>query len=106
MKLRFVLLVAFLALDVGLVAAFVFRPSLVPDGLREYLPEGFTRRSNESASPAPKSQISRRPKLPKSAAGELWSSLHSSDLSTFVQRLRAAGFPPAMVRSIVDAEVE
>jgi hypothetical protein len=36
----------------------------------------------------------------------LWSALHSADLSTLVQRLRAAGFPPALVRAIVDAELE
>jgi hypothetical protein len=106
MNLRVVLLVGFTALNSGLIAAFVFQPSLAPAGLRSYLPQRDPAAIRESALHTTKREIPARAKESTVAASELWSSLHSTDLATLVRRLREAGFPPTMVRAVVDAEVE
>jgi hypothetical protein len=104
-NVRVVLLVGFTVFNAGLIAAFVARPALMPSGLRECLPQ---RRSPvpEAAQRLPAASSINPAKTAFPAPDELWSSLHSTELSTLVQRLRAAGFPPAMVRAMVDAEIE
>jgi hypothetical protein len=101
MKLRVLLLVSLTVLNSGLIAAFVLRPSLAPAGLRKHLPD---------RTPPPALQPMNPATMGSAKAAEAddagWASLHSSDLATLVQRLREAGFPPVMVRAIVDAEVE
>lgn len=105
MNLRVLLLAGLIMVNCGLIATFLLRPSLAPAALQRFLPQSDSR---EQAS-APRSTNSRAIAAgqKKSAASpELWQSLHSTDLATLVQRLREAGFPPTMVRAIVDAEVE
>jgi hypothetical protein len=106
MNLRVVLLICFSVLNVGLISAFVSRPALAPPGVRKLLPDQDAPPATPSAEQSSKPGAPARSKIAQSTIGELWSSLHSSDLRTLVRQLRAAGFPPAMVRAIVDAEVE
>jgi hypothetical protein len=37
--------------------------------------------------------------------GKTWSNLQTGDLKTLVERLRAAGFPPAVIRAIISAQI-
>jgi hypothetical protein len=108
MNLRVLLLVGSAALNAALLAAFTMRPALAPPSVRKYFQSGqdsdeqaATRRAREQ-----KLVAARRTSTPAAKPGELWSSLHSTDLATLVSRLRAAGFPPSMVRAIVDAEID
>jgi len=42
---------------------------------------------------------------PSAISSEAWADLHSDDLATHRDRLRAAGFPPELVRAILGAQV-
>jgi hypothetical protein len=55
-----------------------------------------------SASP----EINSAPNPDAAQVAALWQQLRTEDLPTLVARLRAAGFPPNIVRSLVAAEVE
>jgi hypothetical protein len=109
MNLRVLLLVGSVALNAALFAAFSLRPALAPPALRGYFQRGAgaaekseDERTREQKLAAAKRASAEKPGTP----AEIWSKLHSADLATLVSRLRAAGFPPSVVRAIVDAEVE
>ncbi|MGH7944250.1 MAG: hypothetical protein ACREH8_02215 [Opitutaceae bacterium] len=106
MNLRVLLLLGFTALNSALIAAFILRPSLVPPAVRSYLPQRADTNEREAAARAARAGKLVSAEQTKAPVGELWTALHSSELAALVQRLRAAGFPPTMVRAIVDAEVE
>jgi hypothetical protein len=105
MNLRVLLLAGLVLVNCGLITAFLVRPSLAPAGVQKFLPQ-LDSRGDADAERATKSRVVVDGRKGTSLPSELWPSLHSADLATLVQRLRAAGFPPAMVRAIVDAEVE
>lgn len=96
MKLPFI--VASLLGNGLLIAILVSRPALAPVAFRDYFATSSARpavapvaRAAKPASPAP--------------AGNAWSRLHSDDPATFIARLRAAGFPPALIRALVSSEL-
>jgi hypothetical protein len=105
MNLRVLLLAGLTAVNGGLITAFLLRPSLAPGGVQRLLP-ALTSRPGEPGPRAANSRVAPAARNDSPPATELWQSLHSTDLATLVQRLRSAGFPPAMVRAIADAEVE
>lgn len=61
-------------------------------------------RSAPPAAPAPTVVVAPRP-LPPSLTPEIWSALRTDDLPDLVARLRAAGFPPDLVRAVVAAQI-
>jgi hypothetical protein len=89
-----------LALNGVCLAAFAFRPSLAPSAVRPFFVRHF---QSAPARPAP----TPKPAVPKPVARtQLWTALDAGpDLTTLVARLRAAGFPPEIVRAMAMAEV-
>ncbi len=99
MKLPHVLLAASLLANVGLAITFVAKPALAPSAFRGFLSRGATVAPVSSATPVP---TAAKPAAPAPLA---WTTLASDDLPTLVSRLRAAGFPPNLVRALVWAEI-
>ncbi|MEO5960494.1 MAG: hypothetical protein ABIR80_15385, partial [Opitutaceae bacterium] len=90
----------------ALVALFAFRPSLAPPAMRDF----FTRHSSSGGDPgssASASGVKSRPtkstNAKTAAEAEVWASLHPDDLQGIVSRLRAAGFPPSVIRAVVSS---
>jgi len=104
---RTVLLVASLAANAALLAAFALRPAAT----REYFRDVFTRgaASSRPAPARPDPAAIGGPTAvspgPEGETGLVWSDLPAGDFVTLVARLRAAGFPSSMVRAIVLAAV-
>jgi hypothetical protein len=89
-----------LALNAALVTAFVLRPALAPARVRETFHLGG---GAAEARSAPKAEVpSRRAAAPQ----KLWPLLATEDLPALIARLRGAGFPPEVIREIVNAEVD
>ena len=100
MKLPTVLLAGSLVANAALFAAFTARPSLAPSPVRTFFePATSAKPSEPGATTAPATRAKRV------TGPAVWSSLQSDDLKTLVQRLRAAGFPASVIRTIVNAEI-
>lgn len=81
-----------------LAALFLARPTLAPSGVRDFF--------SPAAKPAASVRVAANaPKPPASPRPPLWTVVHSEDPRTYVARLRAAGFPPAIIRALVAAEI-
>lgn len=111
MKLTVLLLVVSLVINVTWVGLHFARPVLAPPAFRNY----FTAEADPAAAAAETLRVQRtraaarvQAEAGRAAAerARLWSRLDSSDLPTLIARLRAAGFPPAVIRGIVAARVE
>jgi len=86
----------------ALVGLFAFKPTLAPAAFRSFF--GSTSASAENsttASPKPAPRATRANASP----AQLWSTLKSDDLPSLITRLRAAGFPPDIVRAVVSSMV-
>src|SRR5471032_2672419 len=89
-----------LAANAALFGALAWQPALAPPVFRDF----FTRHFHVSdavmavASKAPTAD-------PAAEARPLWTALKSDDLPTLIARLRAAGFPPNVIREIVRLQV-
>ena len=102
MKFRVALLLVSLAVNGALVAALVGQfPALTNLGVEIVGP------MNPGADPAQTKAASSGAKAATANTKvQLWSLLQiNDDLPTLIARLRAAGFPPAVIRSIVAAEI-
>lgn len=111
MKLPVVLLAAFLTANLALSAVFVARPALAPPAFRDFFggrsvatEAGIVAQARQAAA----ADAAARRGAARAAASEtqIWSALVSGDLATLVLRLRAAGFPPHIVRAIASAQIE
>lgn len=104
MKLPVLLLAGSLAANVALVVVLARKPDLAPPVLRGWLGgSGDAARASGSthASPRP------RPVATKAAGNAgYWASLSTPDLPGLITRLRAAGFPPELIRAVVSAQLE
>jgi hypothetical protein len=101
MKVLFIALAVSAATNAVLLAAFISKPSLAPTSVRSYFEFG----SSSPRGDEKKSAV--RPVTQRGAAATpLWTNLQAEELTTLVGRLRAAGFPPTIVRAIVEAELE
>jgi hypothetical protein len=111
MNPRALFLVASLVANIAFAAAFVLRPTLAPPSVRDFFQ---TRAAREAASAATEAKAQRtRTKAAEASARaamlsqtKLWSALQSDDLRTLIARLRAAGFPPGVIRAVVGREVD
>lgn len=111
MKLRSLLLIASVAANVVFAAALLVRPSLAPPQVRAWFESEDARRARLAAARDADARVDRerRAASTKAAAASqrlLWSALRTEDLQALVARLRAAGFPPAVVRAVVSSEIE
>lgn len=110
MKILPAILTISLAANVVTAAAYFIRPSLAPPAIRDWLDrEGATMRVSQARQREERTTAARAAAdKARSAAvqAKLWSALASDDLPTLVARLRAAGFPPAVTRGIVTAEIQ
>lgn len=62
--------------------------------------------SDSAASSAPPaSAVSSAPSAPPALNAGIWPSLKSDELPTLIARLRAAGFPPEIIRALIAAQV-
>lgn len=84
-------------LNLALLAALLVRPELVPPAIGQI----FLRPPRAETPPPPPLPAKAAPARPAAA----WSALHSSDPAQMIARLRAAGFPAALIRALVSAEV-
>ncbi len=96
MKAPFI--VASLLVNIALLAALAARPSLAPAGMQAFLVRHF--HSDAPKAPPPSTAKVATAKRPK-----LWTTLHNEDAPTLIARLRAAGFPPNVIRAMVSAEL-
>jgi len=99
MKVSPLLLAGSLAANAALCAALAWQPTLAPPALRPFLFRHFSFGDAGPATPAP---VARRAPPEHS---KLWTALANDDLATLIARLRAAGFPPAVIREIIRANV-
>jgi hypothetical protein len=101
MKLPTLLLTGSLLANAALVATFALQPSRVPPAFRDY----FTFGSAGAGSAGAAQRVATSPGQAKAGRAKLWTLLHTDDLATLVARLRAAGFPPSLIRAIVGYEI-
>lgn len=101
MKFTPLLLAGSLAANAALVAFFFLRPATNPSAAVT-APAPAPQRSTAAA--AGTSDAKATDSTPGPSA-KLWAQLQSGDLATLPDRLRAAGFPPAMIRALVAAQV-
>lgn len=88
------------AVNAGLVVAFVKQPTLAPPSLRSFFEFG----SGEAA-PAKAATKTAPAKSEAERTADFWLRLQSADMPTLVAQLRAAGFPPAFIRALAEAEL-
>ena len=81
-----------------LVAVLALKPTLAPPAFRDFFARHF---HTERATPAP---VVPRPASPP--RHKLWATLDTGgDYPALIARLRAAGFPPALIREIISREI-
>jgi hypothetical protein len=105
MKLLALFLAVSVATNAVMLAAFISKPSLAPPSVRKY----FRSDSASSAAKVSAIQSTRQPAKSGSSStslADLLTNFQSGDLTALVGRLRAAGFPPSVIRAIVDAEIQ
>lgn len=103
----FVLGVSLLA-NAGMVTALALKPELAPASLGRVLGSSEPPGASPVPEPAPASET------PKPSGGSVakvsevkgWAALDTADLPELAKRLRAAGFPPDVVRGILSAKIE
>jgi len=99
MKLTTLLLVGSLAVNAAVISLYVTQKSATAT-------DSSTEKSVSHAPSAPAGTSSETRATAQTALlAQAWTQLQSSDLNTLVARLKAAGFPPAMIRAIVSAQV-
>lgn len=100
MTLRHSLIAASLLLNGACIAVFAIRPAVAPASVRDFFIQTFTRRVEAPIA------VPKRAQAKASARQQIWASLEAGgDLKTLVGRLRAAGFPPEVVRAMALAEI-
>lgn len=103
-----------IAVNVGLIVAFVVKPTLAPAAVRNLFLSSERAVVNASATSSNTRaavannmpQSARREAATSTAQGQLWAALDSDDLPTLVKRLRAAGFSRQVILGILNARLE
>jgi hypothetical protein len=112
MTARVLLLLCSVGINAAIVGAFVVQPALTPTFIRQLLrgetesPASVAARKIQQAAERERRQKHQAAEVARENQAALWSALDSEDLPTLIARLRAAGFPPAVVRAIVSARVD
>jgi hypothetical protein len=98
MKLPPLLLAGSLAANLALFGALAWQPALAPPFARDFFARNF-HAAEPPAAPAPAIHAPPPEKI------KLWTAFATDDLATLVARLRAAGFPPEIIRAIIQAQL-
>ena len=116
MKLYAALLGISIAVNVGLISAFVFKPALAPPAVRNFLssaepaavskPAAGPSASVHTAVEKDRAHTPGRDSAASNDRAQLWAALDSDDLPTLVKRLRAAGFSRQVILGILNARLE
>lgn len=109
MKLSHLVLGLSIAGNVALIVAFATKPSLAPPTVRDCFAPDATNSAEATASASASPSSGAKPNASATAAAQrakIWSSLYSGDLAGLAAKLRAAGFPPHLVRAVVSAQIE
>src|SRR4051812_748110 len=96
MKSPALLVAISLGANAALLGLLYARPTLAPPMVRSWI----TGVHAADARPA-----ARRVVRATASPSKRWASLATDDLSTLIQRLRAAGFPASIIREIVRADI-
>src|SRR5882724_11099292 len=100
MRLPPLLLAVSLLANGALLGALALRPALAPPAFRDFFARHFSS-AGEPGTAAP--TATRAAPAPKE---KLWAALdQGGDLATLVARLRAAGFPAAIIRDVIRTQV-
>lgn len=95
------------ALNVGLVSAFILRPTLAPPAVRSVFQRASSAPEKDAAARTRESTAAKSKGRGDSAAqNQLWAALDSDDLPTLVKRLRAAGFSRAAIIGVLNARLD
>ncbi|MEO5958708.1 MAG: hypothetical protein ABIR80_06305, partial [Opitutaceae bacterium] len=107
MKLPALVLSASLAANVAFFVAFAFQPALAPSALRDFLAKDAGKKTSiASAASTTTSAAATRKTAGAKPSASLWSQFDSTDLPTLIARLRAAGFSPATIKAVINAQIE
>lgn len=102
-------LIAFsLAANAALLAALLLRPTLAPPAWRDFFtraPSAQEIAAENQLRDATAAKAAARLARESTTQSQLWSALASDDIPTLIARLKAAGFPPSVVRLMVDAQL-
>ncbi len=99
MKTAPLFLAGSLLANAAILGALAWQPVLSPPIFRDFFTRNF--HAADPAAPASVGRIA----APKPEASPLWSALQSGDPATLIARLRAAGFPPSVIREILRTQV-
>jgi aryl carrier-like protein len=109
MKLSSLLLAGSLAANVACPVILALRPALAPPAVRDFFhlhdAAADSRRADQVRAQTAAAAKARVAQLAAQRA-LLWSALDSADLKTLVAHLRAAGWPAAFVRAMVNARLD
>ena len=105
MKLPVVLLFASLAVNAAVITLYFKQSSGAASAGSPAAAALAEKTAGASSSAATTSAASANSAAQAKQLAQSWSELQSGDLKTLPERLRAAGFPPSMIRAIVAAQV-
>lgn len=108
MKTSTLALAVSVAVNAGCFALLLAKPLLAPPAMRGFLPAIFSQEAHPGASSEDKTreQSVAIATAPAPERVPRWTAFASRDLPTLVANLRAAGFSPLMIRTIVGAQIE
>jgi hypothetical protein len=95
--MKVLIVFASLLLNAALLATLVYRPSLAPAVVRDFIVQHRSAAGAETGAAR---------KAPPKPPAKLWTQLQTEDLPALVARLRAAGFPPNVIRSLIRSLVD
>jgi hypothetical protein len=101
MKLPVVLLVASLAVNAAVVTLYFKQSSGATSAGSAAVAALPEKSAGSSGSAAPVPSAASDAAVQTAQFAKSWSELQAGDLKTLPERLRAAGFPPSMIRAIV-----
>ena len=105
MKISALVLSASLAANAALFVAFAYKSSSAPGTLTKTTTVTQAEVSGSSATKISQSTGATDPTGADNLPATTWSTLQHSDLTTLVARLRAAGFPPYVIRRIISDQL-
>jgi hypothetical protein len=106
MKISALLLFASLTANAALFAVFAFKSHSAPGATAKTAVAAQAGASGSSATKMSESAGAADTAGPANLPATTWSTLQNDDLATLVARLRAAGFPPNVIRQIVSDRLE
>jgi hypothetical protein len=97
--MKALVIVVSLFANAGLAGLLALRPELAPDSIHEFVVRHVQRQPPARVSPPRTKSVAPATKTP------LWNMLRSEEPATLIARLRAAGFPPGVIRAVVSSEI-